>query len=280
MLNDKPSTLFPKIDNSVLEYSWSPDGKYIAILEPRPIGKLIIIESRSKRIVSYFRHIYSYKWSPDSRKVLLVSYKSTKQFQVFDLNSNAVKTITMKYSVLTGCFLSNTLMLLSMYGKNDTNILGHFGYFETYDLINGYHHSYYFSNYPQPSSIIHDPSILISGKYDLNIDGFDTFNLFRVKHCSDTCIIQFTHPIQDGLHYTCFLWNFKSHLIRSLGDAEYYGENSDNCILLKSTKWFGPYKNLDKVKLSLLWIESLVTFRIKKIHAPYMRISGCSWNDS
>ncbi len=33
MLNDKPSKLLPKIDNSVLEYSWSPDGKYTAILE-------------------------------------------------------------------------------------------------------------------------------------------------------------------------------------------------------------------------------------------------------
>lgn len=261
------------IDGSDIAISWSPNGKYIALFIKMK-NELYIINSTSHILSNVFKHVSNYKWAPNSQEMLIFPPDISKKLEILTLSSMTIKYIPFLNNIYKGCFLTNNNIFLSILVRNKTTHSLTFGTFRIYNLLTKDIITYKFPGYPKPMRLILDPEL---AHYDFAMNGFDTIELYHIHKYRNTCIIQFIHYMSDGTHPSCFLWDIKKHKITSLGDAQYYGENSANCILLGADRWYGIYKRPGGNQLDTLWSENLINFHVIKFHSPYMVIFGCSW---
>ena len=268
---------FPDIDGSDIKFSWSPDGKLIAVLLKNGVNSLFIFNGRTLHLRSSYPRISSYRWAPTGSRLIMRS--PTVHNVIFFLSASlrVPRTIKIGGVVVSGCFLSNNDILICVRRKQSLSPMGHFGKFVLINLLTGLRTIYYLDHFPSPAKSIHDRYIVFNGRYDMNIDDFDTVRLFALKDSISTCIIQFRRVMSNGSHYTCFLWDFNNQTIKALGDAKFIGYlTNTNSILLISNRWFGPYNRNGGAYLTTLWLENLSDFNVRKVKAPYFVQKGVS----
>jgi hypothetical protein len=259
-INGGPVHTLLSFDNDYLaHYSWSPDGRWLAVLSGTEANEQLRLLSLVNGDPIHLAHIEEADWSPDGRL-----YVRDIEGHARILRPGSAASVPVHDAVRHAVWLDNHTL------AGDVEDPGHSDYGDNETL-----------------RVIDDRGIekwqkhlFLLGKQNEYATFSDIHGWHRLPQHPDTLILETWRHMSDGPHYGCYRVDARTGNARLLADGGLMGIAPDGSeVAVADQRWVGPYKRGGE-RVGPLRIVKLASGRSRAVTDPLAVIDGGAWQSA